>query len=151
LIDITNPTPPAVARLLDEALAAAGAGRHAVSEDLLARAACEERAIELTKAPCRYWADARELFIESADGTGPCPVFQIQTGEADMQKLAELLNCLATLDLSPRDDLTDRSRFVVDGEYVARYEPPTVFCGFDLAIQVAHILNSGLGEDVLCR
>lgn len=151
MTDTTDSTSPVVARLLNEALEAAGAGRHAAADDLLARAACEERAIELAQLPQRYWADGLELRVESADGTGPCAIFQLQTGYVDMAQLAELLNRREALDLTPRSNLTERDRFIVDSEYVTCEEPLTVLCGFDLARQVAEILNSASGPALLLR
>lgn len=131
--------------LFEEALAAAKAGRHDLANDLLNRAAAEEHAADLARAAPYYWADKTELYLESADGTGPCSVFELQVGFVDMPVLARLINHQFVLNFTPRTDLTERTRFVDDSEYLSGGEPFVVLHGFELARIAAEILNSQFG------
>lgn len=131
-----------VDQLLEAAVEADKAGRVDVAESLLTSARWQERAKQLEGKPRVYWAEGLNLMTESADGSGPCPVFTLTAGQFDLASLALLLNRDDGTPLAPRAGLTPAATFVVDGEYVSREEPLTVFCGFDLAWRVAEILNA---------
>ena len=133
---------PSASRLLDEALAASAAGRVAHADELLGRAHCAERAVLLEGQPVVYWAQGAELMMESRDGTGPCPVMTLLSGAVDMAQVAAGLNEHRDEALVERAGLTEHTRFIVDGEYLARERPPATFCGFAPGRAVAALLNS---------
>lgn len=131
-----------VDRLIESALEAEAAGRTSVAAELFNQAHSEERAAVLACKPMVYWAEGPDLMTESVDGTGSCSVFVLLSGVFDMGTLAARLNRDRGEPLALRAGLTPLSTFVADGEYVAREQPPTVFCGFALARRVAALLNA---------
>jgi hypothetical protein len=132
---------------LEEALEAQAAGRHCAAEALFDSARFAERALELAGKPITYWAEGTELMVESRDGTGPCAVFQLYSGEYDMSALAEQLNRLGAAELTPNTSLRAHSQFVADSEYLSREVPAAVFCGDPSIVEVAQrVLNSVEGS-----